>query len=214
MNPLRLSPPQWRILRYLATHHTSATRAGFQAGSLCERTTTEPGDLTDLANGGYIAGRLHGSNQPPHPDVVHAAARHRKLRIHLTPAGKRAGQAIEIASRVLIHLRTNGAQHIDALQEDAGVDNEALTLLQDRGLIEATPCCPECYEPAQHERPAAWTPAWGDAPTWSHTDGEPLCPIVGSNGYEPATPDPNDQLITLTHLGRRYSDPAIASEQS
>jgi hypothetical protein len=214
MNPLRLTPPQWRILRYLTIYHTSAARTGFQAGGLCERTNTEPGDLIDLANACYIAGRSHGSNKPPHPDVVHAAIRHRNLRVHLTPLGKRAGQSIEIASRALTHLRTHGPQTIDALEENAGVDNDTLTLLQDRGLIETTPCCPECGEPAQHERPAAWTPAWGDAPTWSHTDGEPLCPVVGSNGYEPATPGPADHRTALTALGRRYSDPSITAEQS
>ena len=48
--------------------------------------------------------------------------------------------------------------------------------------------CPECGEPAQARPPTSWTPAWGPAPAHSHTDGEPLCPVVGPTGYQPATP--------------------------
>ncbi len=48
--------------------------------------------------------------------------------------------------------------------------------------------CPECGEPAEENAPGRWTPANGPAPTWSHLDGEPLCPVVGQNGYEPAHP--------------------------
>ncbi|MGH7918836.1 MAG: hypothetical protein ACREQM_02695 [Candidatus Dormibacteraceae bacterium] len=45
--------------------------------------------------------------------------------------------------------------------------------------------CPECGEPVQHVPPAGWlVPA--PLPEWSHLDGEPLCPIVGPHGYEPA----------------------------
>lgn len=48
--------------------------------------------------------------------------------------------------------------------------------------------CPECEEPAHNMAPHSWTPAWGPAPSWSHTDGEPLCPVMGSSGYVPASP--------------------------
>ncbi|MBL1104912.1 hypothetical protein JK361_09950 [Streptomyces sp. 5-8] len=49
--------------------------------------------------------------------------------------------------------------------------------------------CSQCGEPAVEAEPSSWTPAWGDAPRWSHEDGEPLCPVVGDNGYEPCQPE-------------------------
>ncbi|MGW3734742.1 hypothetical protein [Streptomyces sp. NPDC005148] len=49
--------------------------------------------------------------------------------------------------------------------------------------------CSQCGEPAEESEPSAWTPAWGEPPRWSHRDGEPLCPVVGANGYEPAQPE-------------------------
>ncbi|MGJ6962546.1 hypothetical protein ACSDR0_11615 [Streptosporangium sp. G11] len=48
--------------------------------------------------------------------------------------------------------------------------------------------CPECRESVQRQAPARWTPANGPAPAHSHLDGEPLCPVMGANGYEPAQP--------------------------
>lgn len=53
--------------------------------------------------------------------------------------------------------------------------------------------CPECGEPARPVRPATLVPyaAHGlPVPAWSHTDGEPLCPVIGPAGYQPATPVP------------------------
>jgi hypothetical protein len=50
--------------------------------------------------------------------------------------------------------------------------------------------CPECGEPVQRRPPASWQPAWGPRPGWSHLDGEPLCPMMGPQGYRPAEPVP------------------------
>lgn len=50
--------------------------------------------------------------------------------------------------------------------------------------------CPECGEAAEYRAPSRWTPAWGETPRWSHADGEPLCPVVGADGYQPAQPVP------------------------
>ena len=52
--------------------------------------------------------------------------------------------------------------------------------------------CPECGEPAVEDPPDRWTQAYGPAPRFSHFDGEPLCPVMGANGYEPAQPEPRD----------------------
>lgn len=48
--------------------------------------------------------------------------------------------------------------------------------------------CPVCGEPATTRPPVNWTPAWGPRPNASHLDGEPLCPVVGERGYQPAQP--------------------------
>lgn len=51
--------------------------------------------------------------------------------------------------------------------------------------------CPECGEPAQRKPPRSNVPyaAHGMAtPEFSHLDGEPLCPVVGDAGYQPADP--------------------------
>lgn len=48
------------------------------------------------------------------------------------------------------------------------------------------PRCAECGEQVQEEPPTSWNRTWGPVPEWSHLDGEPLCPIVGDGGYEPA----------------------------
>jgi hypothetical protein len=48
--------------------------------------------------------------------------------------------------------------------------------------------CPECEEPAQAKQPTTWNKKWGPKPDASHLDGEPLCPVIGANGYEPAKP--------------------------
>jgi hypothetical protein len=50
--------------------------------------------------------------------------------------------------------------------------------------------CPECGEPVVRRPPTNWLPAWGPRPEYSHADGEPLCPVVGPDGYRPADPVP------------------------
>lgn len=47
------------------------------------------------------------------------------------------------------------------------------------------PRCEECGERAIEVEPTSWNPCWGPVPQWSHEDGEPLCPTVGPNGYQP-----------------------------
>ena len=56
--------------------------------------------------------------------------------------------------------------------------------------------CPECGEEAVHRPPNDLAPWLREcisagrlpAPEWSHLDGEPLCPVMGDHGYEPAQP--------------------------
>jgi hypothetical protein len=49
--------------------------------------------------------------------------------------------------------------------------------------------CPECHEPVVEKPPIRWHWAWGPTPRYSHhPDREPLCPVVGDDGYEPAEP--------------------------
>ncbi|MBL7491178.1 hypothetical protein I6A60_38635 [Frankia sp. AgB1.9] len=48
--------------------------------------------------------------------------------------------------------------------------------------------CPECGEPAVPHRPAVPAVAGRDDGTWSHRDGQPLCPVIGPHGYQPADP--------------------------
>ena len=46
--------------------------------------------------------------------------------------------------------------------------------------------CPVCGEVAVNQPPTSWAPAFGPRPQWSHWDGEPLCPVIGPDGYRPA----------------------------
>jgi hypothetical protein len=48
--------------------------------------------------------------------------------------------------------------------------------------------CPECGEPAIASPPQNWPSAWGSQPNYSHTDGEPLCPVMTATGYQPTNP--------------------------
>jgi hypothetical protein len=48
--------------------------------------------------------------------------------------------------------------------------------------------CPPCGEAAHPRPPRRWLAANGPRPRHSHADGEPLCPVVGPRGYEPAQP--------------------------
>lgn len=55
----------------------------------------------------------------------------------------------------------------------------------------AVPACPECGEPVQPVPPtvaACWSGQGRPVPQWSHLDGQPLCPVVGPAGYQPADP--------------------------
>lgn len=93
--------------------------------------------------------------------------------------------------------------------------------------------CPECGEPAQAKPPTSGFPFAAHnmtLPQHSHLDGEPLCPIMGNRGYEPAQPvdseghtvravcvgftatrrgltEPQADLLrrTLAHLCERYT---------
>jgi hypothetical protein len=55
-----------------------------------------------------------------------------------------------------------------------------------RRAVVARMACPECHEPARARPPRMWVAANGPRPSWSHADGEPLCPVIGSGGYRPA----------------------------
>jgi hypothetical protein len=50
--------------------------------------------------------------------------------------------------------------------------------------------CPECGEPVRQRPPTALAPAGTPPTAWSHTDGEPLCPVMTQDGYAPARPVP------------------------
>ena len=57
--------------------------------------------------------------------------------------------------------------------------------------------CPECGEPVIPYPPLTWTPALGPRPAYSHRDREPLCPVPGDTGSEPAQPvDVHGQPLT------------------
>lgn len=45
--------------------------------------------------------------------------------------------------------------------------------------------CEECGEPAVEVEPTTWNSCWGRKPQWSHEDGEPLCSVLGADGYGP-----------------------------
>jgi len=54
--------------------------------------------------------------------------------------------------------------------------------------------CTGCGAPARTTPPAAWNPTWGQAPRFSHHDGQPLCrtrPPLG--GAAPASQPPAAQ---------------------
>ena len=49
--------------------------------------------------------------------------------------------------------------------------------------------CPECEEPVENKAPTTISPDAGPKRDWRHKRGkDPLCPIVGRRGYEPAKP--------------------------
>ena len=75
--------------------------------------------------------------------------------------------------------------------------------------------CPECGEDAVEQSPGTLVPyeAQGMAvPRYAHTDGEPLCPVVGPSGYQPAQPrevlaDPlEDETARRAQLAQWHTD--------
>lgn len=48
--------------------------------------------------------------------------------------------------------------------------------------------CPECGEKAVARAPRTPMPAGQPVVSWSHHNGQPLCPVVGLSGYQPADP--------------------------
>lgn len=75
--------------------------------------------------------------------------------------------------------------------------------------------CPECGDDAVEEPPQTVAPysAHGlDVPRYAHPDGEPLCPVLGPSGYQPAQPrevlaDPlEDEIARRAQLARWHAD--------
>jgi hypothetical protein len=61
-----------------------------------------------------------------------------------------------------------------------------MKIIRLRRTVVARLACPVCYEPARACPPRMWVAANGPRPSWSHVDGEPLCPVAGADGYRPA----------------------------
>jgi hypothetical protein len=75
--------------------------------------------------------------------------------------------------------------------------------------------CPECGEDAVEQAPAALVPY--DAhdraiPRYAHPDGEPLCPVMGARGYEPA--QPREVLHEHTIPASRVATDPMADEST
>lgn len=74
--------------------------------------------------------------------------------------------------------------------------------------------CPECGEPVEARTPDSMTPwqAYGmTTPEYAHLDGEPLCPVVGEHGYEPAQPVPAGVAAEAAQAAVARRDEAAAS---
>jgi len=79
-----------------------------------------------------------------------------------------------------------------------------------------TPTCPECGEPAiraADPRPDRY-PATFPPITWTHLDGEPLCPVIGPDGYQPAEPDlpPTVRVIGPDQVGSWLEGSALRTD--
>jgi hypothetical protein len=129
MEALRLTPCQWRALRYLVTYSASAGRVGFRASQLRERTGVTDDELGGLADLGHVAGRLHGSTESPLPSIVITARANPKLRIHLTKAGKKEAREIAAALRALEMLLVYGPMTVEDVRHDAAVSDDTLNRL-------------------------------------------------------------------------------------
>ncbi|MGV9386080.1 hypothetical protein ACWDRB_60465 [Nonomuraea sp. NPDC003707] len=223
MNSLKLTAAEWRILRYLAAHSTTATRVGFRIRDLRQRTGANRADVVALAESHYITGRLH-TEQQPYP-VLMQTADNPRLRIHLTPAGKTAATVLQAAHLALCHLRARGPLPMAALQRDAGTSDDTVTQLERHGHIAITPGeylswqtggFTFLYGPPS-AGPAGCDPCWRcntppphGARIWRNTYGDLYCdPCARHNAGEAPTP-----LLTLTSLGRRYAEPYTPQDPS
>jgi len=74
-----------------------------------------------------------------------------------------------------------------------------MKIIRLRRTVVARSACPVCYEPARACPPRMWVAANGPRPSWSHVDGEPLCPVVGADGYRPAR---RACMVTAVRAGR------------
>lgn len=135
MDPLRLTPGQWRALRFLHTYSASAARIGFRATQLRERTGVTDDELGVLADLGHVAGRMHGDTAPPVRSIVITGRDSPKLRVHLTKAGKQAAREIAPAIRALEILLPHAPMTVDEVQHDAGVSGDTLERLFQRGHL-------------------------------------------------------------------------------
>lgn len=78
--------------------------------------------------------------------------------------------------------------------------------------------CPECGEDAIDRPPTTLVPYAShgmDRPDYSHPDGEPLCPVIGPHGYQPAEPvevlarEPTEQIAAAHDaVTQALTDPA------
>src|SRR5262249_2437094 len=72
------------------------------------------------------------------------------------------------------------------------LDEVTRTATHDPGEAPGRPAVrPECGAPAYPGPPTALVRGGGHGMPprgWSHADGEPLCPVLGPGGYQPATP--------------------------
>ncbi|MEU4225993.1 hypothetical protein AB0F17_16990 [Nonomuraea sp. NPDC026600] len=220
-NPLRLTPSQWRIMRYLGSYSASATRVGFRADQLCEHTSTEPADLGDLADSGYIAGRERGSAWEPAPDVVRDATNPKRLNVHITTQGKKAATILEAATFALLHLRVHGSLPTDFLRGELGTDNDTLARLERCAYTQTIPGDHLAWHEGSTVR--VYQAQQRIDPHWTCTSCNAL-PRAGATIWVDITDAPIDRhcdpcarrkakvavpsaLVTLTKLGRRYSDP-------
>jgi len=72
-----------------------------------------------------------------------------------------------------------------------------------RRAVVVSMACPVCHEPAHARPPRRWIVPNGPRPSWSHVDGEPLCPVVGTDGYRPARRGAVVTALRPARVGRR-----------
>ncbi|MGW3351723.1 hypothetical protein ACWDA3_51225 [Nonomuraea rubra] len=236
MNPLQLSPAQWRALLFLGTYSGSATRAGFRIEQLCKLAPAEPADLPALAAAGYIAGRhpdparhaaltrQHVTGDEPTPAAVTAhSVKDRKLRIYLTAAGKATADLLYGAHQVLTHLRLSGPLPLPLLLHNAAPGYDVLARLERHGLIHFTPgehlgwtegFTAHVYRARESAATKEEHPCHrcGQTPperttVWQHVTKPGLVCCLRCIPDQAAIYGAPSELVSLTSLGRRYSDP-------